>query len=144
MHVSIFQFVILSYFNSNCSNLLDMRNLEEQVKKVFSYQKLIWPFTAWINCSSNLKSFANSLTSASNFKNFSQSLEHTVGQNNFGSKIIYLYLSYMFLVIFCSTNVRIRVISRQEMLEKKGWRLILEIDFSPFGKTSRRSRAVTI
>ena len=76
-----------------------MRNLEEQVKKVFSYQKLIWPFTAWINCSRNLKSFANSLTSASNFKIFSQSLEQfflTVGQNNFGNKIPFLLYRWNF------------------------------------------------
>ena len=43
-----------------------------------------------INCSSDLKNFANSRPSASNFKSFSRSLEQffvTVGQNNFGSKI---------------------------------------------------------
>ena len=76
--------------NSNCSNLLDMRNLQEQVKKAFCYQKLFWPFTVWINCSSDLKNFANSRPSASNFKSFSRSLEQfflTVGQNNFGNKI---------------------------------------------------------
>ena len=32
--------IILSNMNSNCSNLLDMRNLQEQVKKAFCYQKL--------------------------------------------------------------------------------------------------------
>ena len=32
-----------------------MRNLQEQVKKAFCYQKLSWPFTVWINCSSDLK-----------------------------------------------------------------------------------------
>ena len=76
--------------NSNCSNLIDMRNLQEQVKKAFCYQKLFWPFTVWINCSSDLKNFANSRPSASNFKSFSGSLEQfflTVGQNNFGNKI---------------------------------------------------------
>ena len=44
----------------------------------------------WINCSSDLKIFANSQPSASNFKSFSRSLEHfflTVGQNNFSNKI---------------------------------------------------------
>ena len=63
-----------------------MRNLQEQVKKAFCYQKLFWPFTVWINCSSDLKNFANSQPSASNFKSFSQSLEQfclTKGQNNF-------------------------------------------------------------
>jgi hypothetical protein len=80
--------------NSNCSNLLDMRNLQEQVIKAFCYQKLFWPFTVWINSSSNLKNFANSQPSASNVKSFSRSLEQfflTVGQNNFGNKIPFLY-----------------------------------------------------
>ena len=67
-----------------------MRNLQEQVKKAFCYQKLFWPFTVWINCSLDLIFFANSRHSASNFKSFSQSLKQfflTVGQNNFGNKI---------------------------------------------------------
>ena len=73
---------IFSNLNYNCSNLWDMRNLQEQVKKAFCYQKLFWPFTVWINCSSDLKIFANSRPSASNFKSFSQSVEQfflTVG-----------------------------------------------------------------
>ena len=81
-----------SKMNSNCSNLLDLRNLQEQVKKAFCYQRLFWPFTVWINCSSDLEIFANSRPSASNFKSFSRSLEQfflTVGQNNFGNKIPY-------------------------------------------------------
>ena len=67
-----------------------MRNLQEQVKKAFCYQKLFWPFTVWINCSSDLKNFANSRPSASNSKSFSRSLEQfflTVGKNNSGNKI---------------------------------------------------------
>ena len=51
---------------------------------------MFWIFTVWINCSSDLKNFANSRTLVSNFKSFSQSLEQfflTVGQNNFGNKI---------------------------------------------------------
>ena len=82
-----------SNLNYNCSNHLDMRNLQEQVKKAFCYQKLFWPFTVWINCSSDLKTFANSRPSASNFKSFSRSVEQfflTVGQNNFGNKIPFL------------------------------------------------------
>ena len=35
-------------------------NLKEQVKKAFCYQKLFWPFSVWINCSTDLKNFANS------------------------------------------------------------------------------------
>ena len=62
----------------------------EQVKKAFCYQKLFWPFTVWMNCSSDLTNFANSRLTASNSKIFSRSLEQfflTVGQNNFGNKI---------------------------------------------------------
>ena len=81
--------------NFNCSNLLVMRNLQEQVKKAFCYQKLFLPFTVQTNCSSDLKFFANSCPSASNFKSFSRSLEYffltVVGQNNFGSKIPFCY-----------------------------------------------------
>ena len=76
--------------NYNCSTFWHLRNLQEQVKKAFCYQKLFWPFTVWINCSSDLKFFENSRPSASNFKSFSRSLEQffvTVGQNNFGNKI---------------------------------------------------------
>ena len=67
-----------------------MRRFQEQVKKVFCCQKLFWPFTVWINWSSDLKIFANSRPSASNFKSFLRSSEHfflTVGQHNFGNKI---------------------------------------------------------
>ena len=79
--------IIFSNLNYNCSNLSNMRNLQEQVKKAFCYQKLFWPFTIWINCSSDLKIFAN-------FKSFSRSPEHffltVAGQNNFGNKIPFL------------------------------------------------------
>jgi len=54
---------------------------------------LFWPFTVWINCSSDLKNFASSGPSALHFKWFSRSLEHffhTVGWNNFGNKIPFL------------------------------------------------------
>ena len=76
--------------NSNCSNLSYLRNLQEKVNKEFCYQKLFWPFTVWINCSSDLKHFANSWPSASNFKSLSRSVEQfflTIGQNNFRNKI---------------------------------------------------------
>ena len=67
-----------------------MRNLQEQVKKAFCYQKFFWPFTVWINCSSDLRNIANSWPSASNFKSFSRSLVQfflKVVQNNFDNKI---------------------------------------------------------
>ena len=78
-----------------------MRNLQEQVKKAFCCQKLFWPFTVWINCSSDLKNFANSRPSASNFKSFSQSLKQfflTVGQNNFGNKIQFFFSDFKLLI----------------------------------------------
>ena len=59
--------IIFSNLNSNCPDLSDLRNLQEQVKKAFCHQKLFWPFTVRINCSSDLKNFANSMLSASNF-----------------------------------------------------------------------------
>ena len=53
--------IFFSNLNSNCSNSYE-RNLQEQVKKAFFffYQKFFWSFTVWINCSSDLKNFANS------------------------------------------------------------------------------------
>ena len=92
LHVSKSQYF---FFNSDCSNLLYLRNLQEQVKKAFFYQKLFWPFTVWMNCSSDLKNFANSRPSASNFKKLSRSLDQfflTVGQNNFDNKIPFLFV----------------------------------------------------
>ena len=99
---------IFSNLNCNYSNLLDMRNLQEQVKKAFCYQNFFWPFTVWINFSSD------SQPSASNFKSFSRSLEQfflTVGQNNFDIKIPFclqnfpcLNGKYLEMVIFCSFN----------------------------------------
>ena len=72
-----------------------MKNIQEQVKKAFCYQKLFWPFTVWINCSSDLKDLANSRPSALNFKSFSCSLEQfflTVDKNNFDNKIPFLWI----------------------------------------------------
>ena len=58
--------------------------------KRHSVSKLQLPFTIQVNCSSDLKIFANSWSSASNFKRFSRSLEEfslTVRQNKFRNKI---------------------------------------------------------
>ena len=74
-------------------NFLDVRNLTEQVKKAFCYQKSFWPFTVWSNCSSDLKIFVNFRTSASNFKTASCSLAQaflSISQNNVGNKISFL------------------------------------------------------
>ena len=45
-------------------------NLQDQVKKALCYQKLFWPFTVWIDCSSDINFFANSWPSACNFKSW--------------------------------------------------------------------------
>ena len=70
--------------------------MKPPVKKVFCYQKLYWNFTVWMNCSSDLKIFASYWPSASNFRTFSRSLEQlflAVGQNNFGDKIPFAFIS---------------------------------------------------
>ena len=86
---------------------LGFRNLQEQVKKAFCYQKFLGPFTVWINCSSDLKMFANSRPSASNFKSFSRSLGQfflTVGQNNFGNKIPWVMLNTFLIARLCGLS----------------------------------------
>ena len=68
-----------------------MKNLKKQVKKTFC-QQIVLNFLC-LNCSSDLKNFANSRPSASNFKSFSQSLEQFIqtvkGQNNFGNRMLF-------------------------------------------------------
>ena len=49
--------IFFSNLNYNCSNFLDVTNLQEQIKKAFCHQKLFWPFTVRTN--SDLKIFAN-------------------------------------------------------------------------------------
>ena len=92
------------------SNINEMRNLQEQA---FCYQKLFWPFTVWINCSSDLKKIPNSWPSASNFNFFSRLLAHfflTLRQNNFGNKIPLLTRCYFYnkekakQMVFCYQN----------------------------------------
>ena len=56
----------------------------------FCYQKLFWHFTVWINCSSDLKKFANSI-----IKTFFLPID----QNNFGNKIPFLCQRYPFIRI---------------------------------------------
>ena len=50
-----------------------MRNLQVKVKKAFFLPKIVLTCNVWINCSIDLKCFANSRSSVSNFKSFSQS-----------------------------------------------------------------------
>ena len=52
--------------------LLDLRNLQEQVKKVFCFKNCTdLSLLEYMNCSSDPKHFANSRPSASNFKQIS-------------------------------------------------------------------------
>ena len=84
------------------------------------------PYTVWINCSSDLNFFANSWPSASNFRNFSRSLKQfflKVGQNSFGSKILF-FVSYFiakdhvvdFFFSFC--YLRFNIVKRWNILQK--------------------------
>ena len=41
-----------------------------EVRKTFCYQKLVWPFTAWINCSSDLNKFCEFLAFSLEFLKF--------------------------------------------------------------------------
>ena len=114
-------------------DLSDMSNLQEQVKKTFSYQKLFWSFTVWINCSIDPKIFANSQPSASNFKSVSQSLEYfflTVGQNNFGNRIPLLEIT-VFTENSISLTQKDELICRELSLESGInvglWLLILRL-----------------
>ena len=54
MFLNNFPIIFPSRILFNYSNLLDMRNLLEQVKKAFCCQKFFWTFTGWRNCSSDL------------------------------------------------------------------------------------------
>ena len=68
----------------------NLQGLQEQVEKTFCYQKLFWPFTIWINFSSDLKNLEILGLQPRISKVFFRSLEQfflTVGQNNFGNKI---------------------------------------------------------
>ena len=72
---------MFSNLNYNCSNLLDLRNLQN---------------------------FENSRPSALNFKSFSQIIKTifflTVGQNNFGNKMPFLDLDIASLLRFVKTG----------------------------------------
>ena len=59
---------------SNCSNLFEVRNLQVQVKS-FCYQKLIWPFTVWINCSSDREKLLKFVAEGRESVNVLRSLE---------------------------------------------------------------------
>ena len=83
--------IFFSNLNCNCSDLLDMRNLQEQDGKAFCYQKLFWLFTVWINCSSDPEKL---LKFEAESRKFEKKIE---GQNNFVNNIPFLTLSCRFL-----------------------------------------------
>ena len=66
----------------------------------------MWPFTVWMNCSSDLKDFVNSWPSAPNLNSFYRSLLFflTVGQNNFGNKIPFSSKAFNFKQVMNSSN----------------------------------------
>ena len=78
--------IIFSNFDFNCSNLSSLRNLQEQVKKAFCYQELFWPFTVWINCSSDREKLLKFEAEGQEFAKWMRSLEQFIqtvnGQNN--------------------------------------------------------------
>ena len=89
----------------------DLRNLQEQVKKAFCYQKLFWPFTVWIS-----------------FASFSRSLVQfflTVGQNDFGNKIPFLfwkknqYICRYSKILHCSPSYEVDIRRCPFSLKKK-------------------------
>ena len=80
-----------------------MRNLQEQVRKTFCYQKLFLTFTVWIDCSSDFKKFTISSPSVSNFKSFfwitrtyffteGQNKENTISDSLSSYKILHIIL----------------------------------------------------
>ena len=75
-----------------------------------------------MNCSSDLKIFANSRHSASNFKSFSPSVQHfflTVGQNNFGNKIPKTkHFFFKIMYIFFQISRRLHALSYYSFLFK--------------------------
>ena len=70
--------IFFSNFNYDCSNLLGMINLQEQVKKAFCYQQLFWPFSVWINCSSDREKLLKFEAFSLEFSEFLRSLEQFI------------------------------------------------------------------
>ena len=83
---------------------LDLRKLQYQVKKAFSYKKLFWPFTVWINCSMQWsQKFCNFSAFSLESKIFSQTLEQfflTVGQKFVTTTVITFYIRFFFLIFW--------------------------------------------
>ena len=87
-----------------------------------------------MNCSSNLKHFANSRPSALNFKSFSRSLEHfflAVGQNNFGNKIQFLN---PFFSLYLIENWKSQSKWRQVQIQSTRHRFVVWKNLPPLNK----------
>ena len=106
---------------SNFSNSLDLRNLQEQVKKAFCYQKLFWPFTAvqivlvisFLQILGIRPRFSK--VSLDQYNNFYL----TVGQNNFGNKIPKTkQFFFKIIYIFFQISRRLHVLSYYSFLFK--------------------------
>ena len=100
---------------------------------------MFWPFTVLINCSSNLKLFANSQPSASNFKSFSQSLEYflpTVGRNNFGNKKQFFFYLYKTNFVRALFSVNYSIFALILLLTKRYFR---EVAWSQCGHFNARA-----
>ena len=69
-------------YAGGCTVKTNSNYLQEEILKSILFQKLYWPFTVRINCSSDLKSFSQSI----------EQFFHTVCQNNFGNKIPILFI----------------------------------------------------
>jgi hypothetical protein len=92
--------------NSNCSNLSDRRNLQEQVKKAFCYQKLFWPFNVWINFSSDLKKTCKFSAFSLEFQKIfliTKTIFSHSRSENFGNKIPILH-AMIFLFVYVAES----------------------------------------
>ena len=118
---------IFSILHYDCSNLLDLRNLQEQVKKAFYYQKLFWPFTAPFDREKLLKIESE----GQEFVKFLRSLEQfflTLAQTNFDDEIPFLFMlipNFWFTKEFVKTVYK-RYLQQSIQLQwlfEKVWRL---------------------
>ena len=86
--------------------------------------------TVSINCSSDLKIFANCRPSALNFKSFSRSLEQfflTVGQNNFGNKIPLLFYNCSLQALWADALVKHCFLKMLLIFKELQFRLIFNL-----------------
>ena len=114
--------IFFSNSNSNCSNSLDMRNVQEQVKKAFCYQKLFWPLA--FHCFNKLFywsffSIARTNFSHSRSEQFCDWFQWGWKKKKNSTKIrLFLDLSsFKIVVIFNNTSIEIKTKSADELLK---------------------------